>query len=276
MDTMLTVLIIILIIIRLMSLLVQGIIYIYLNRKSPGMKTIFDELVQELIIGGIMSSLTADVATCGFGPLSVDTAVLIVLLQRFSAQFWFMQIFMTFLVRYLCIFHATTIHSILDHFISVGCRMVCFTWACSTTVYDYTNHDFEKIKNLNFMTHEVINAEVVVVSQVSVQCIICVDLLFIAFVMARIECYKWKIQNSEMPISKGTIRLILAILLIIGITVVIRLSMSLTLQSNALLFHMAITFILFVVIPLLMICRNEKMKIFALAAWSRNNVVSPV
>ena len=78
------------------------------------MKTAFDELVQELILGGIATSLGADLCNCGFGPMKIEIALAIFDFQYLTAHFWFMQVFMTFLVRYLCIFHPSAINSITD------------------------------------------------------------------------------------------------------------------------------------------------------------------
>ena len=99
MSTLRALLIIILVIIRLVSFIVTGIIYSYLKRKSPGMKTVFDDLVQELIIGAIITSLLADIVTCGVGPVPVQLAVFFSgfwVVLCLSAQYWFMQIFVTF------------------------------------------------------------------------------------------------------------------------------------------------------------------------------------
>ena len=275
MDNFRIVIIGILIFIRLISLTAQRIIYAYIKRKSPGMKTVFDEITQDLIIGGIAASLTSDLAHCGFGPLNVNTAVFIVFVQRFTAQFWFMQIFITFLVRYLCIFHPEVINSVLDKAILASSRLCCFFWAFSTSVYDFTHHDFSKLQHVQYMLHEDEVSEVNNnVSQVSLQGIIIVDLLFIAFVMLRIELYKWNIPGGELAVSKGTIRITIGIFVIIGIAVIIRLSLPLSLQDTALLFHVVVTSILFVVIPILMIVRNDKMKKFALTYVKKNNAVT--
>ena len=107
-------LLMLLLITRLLSLLVQGIIYQYLNRKSPGMKTALDNLVQDLILGGLATSLAADLCNSGLGPMRTEIALAIFYFQYLTAHFWFMQIFMTFLVRYLCIFHSTVINCIND------------------------------------------------------------------------------------------------------------------------------------------------------------------
>ena len=275
MNTLRTLLVVILIIIRLISFLLQGVIYVYLKRKSPGMKTVFDELVQELIIGATITSLSADIVTCGVGPVPVQVAVLFWFVQRASAQYWFMQIFVTFLVRYLCIFHATTIDLFLDRAILVGCRLVCMTWGFSSSLYDYINNDFENIRLVKFMTNETDEeVEVDTADNVFLQYIICIDLLFIAFVVVRIELY-----NRTGQISKGTIRLILGLVLIIGVSVIIRLSFYyISLQDNALYFHIVFTFLLMVFIPFLMIWGNDKMRMFAKKKLSRNHtsVVTPL
>ena len=279
MTTLRTLSILILIIIRLLSFTFQGIIYVYLKRKSPGMKTVFDELVQELIIGATITSLSSDiVATCGYGPVPVQVAVLFWLTQRASAQYWLMQIFVTFLVRYLCIFHATAVQTFQDKVILLVSRLLCTTWAFSTSIYDYAYNDFEIYNRITkFMANET-DEEVEVHEQANVflQYIICIDLLFATFVVVRIEFYNYA---GQIPMSKVTIRMILGLVLVIGASVMMRLSLPyMPLQDNALYFHIFFTFLLMVFIPFLVIKDNDNMRKFARRKWSTENssAVTPI
>ena len=279
MTTLRTLSILILIIIRLLSFTFQGIIYVYLKRKSPGMKTVFDELVQELIIGATITSLSSDiVATCGYGPVPVQVAVLFWLIQRASAQYWLMQIFVTFLVRYLCIFHATAVQTFQDKVIVLVSRLLCTTWAFSTSIYDYAYNDFEIYNRITkFMANET-DEEVEVHEQANVflQYIICIDLLFATFVVVRIEFYNYA---GQIPMSKVTIRMILGLVLVIGASVMMRLSLPyMPLQDNALYFHIFFTFLLMVFIPFLVIKDNDNMRKFARRKWSteKSSAVSPI
>ena len=279
MTTLRTLSILILIIIRLLSFIFQGIIYVYLKRKSPGMKTVFDELVQELIIGATITSLSSDiVATCGYGPIPVQVAVLFWLTQRASAQYWLMQIFVTFLVRYLCIFHATAVQTFQDKVILLVSRLLCTTWAFSTSIYDYAYNDFEIYNRITkFMANET-DEEVEVHEQANVflQYIICIDLLFATFVVVRIEFYNYA---GQIPMSKVTIRMILGLVLVIGASVMMRLSLPyMPLQDNALYFHIFFTFLLMVFIPFLVIKDNDNMRKFARRKWWTENssTVTPI
>ena len=279
MTTLRTLSILILIIIRLLSFIFQGIIYVYLKRKSPGMKTVFDELVQELIIGATITSLSSDiVATCGYGPVPVQVAVLFWLTQRASAQYWLMQIFVTFLVRYLCIFHATAVQTFQDKVILLVSRLLCTTWAFSTSIYDYAYNDFEIYNRITkFMANET-DEEVEVHEQANVflQYIICIDLLFATFVVVRIEFYNYA---GQIPMSKVTIRMILGLVLVIGASVMMRLSLPyMPLQDNALYFHIFFTFLLMVFIPFLVIKDNDNMRKFARRKWWTENssTVTPI
>ena len=279
MTTLRTLSILILIIIRLLSFIFQGIIYVYLKRKSPGMKTVFDELVQELIIGATITSLSSDiVATCGYGPIPVQVAVLFWLTQRTSAQYWLMQIFVTFLVRYLCIFHATTVQTFQDNVILLVSRLLCTTWAFSTSIYDYAYNDFEIYNRITqFMSNETDEeVEVHAATNVFLQYIIGIDLLLATFVVVRIEWYNY---TGQIPMSKVTIRMILGLILIIGALVMMRLFLPyMPLQDNALYFHIFFTFLLMVFIPFLVIKDNDNMRKFARRKWSteKSSAVSPI
>ena len=278
MSTLRALLIIILVIIRLVSFIVTGIIYSYLKRKSPGMKTVFDDLVQELIIGAIITSLLADIVTCGVGPVPVQVAVLFWFVQRASAQYWFMQIFVTFLVRYLCIFHATAVQTFQDKVILLVSRLLCTTWAFSTSIYDYAYNDFEIYNRITKFMANKTDEEVEVHEQANVflQYIICIDLLFATFVVVRIEFYNYA---GQIPMSKVTIRMILGLVLVIGASVMMRLSLPyMPLQDNALYFHIFFTFLLMVFIPFLVIKDNDNMRKFARRKWSTENssAVTPI
>ena len=57
--------VLLLILTRIISLLLLVIIYKYLNRKIPVMKTIFDFMIQDLIVSGLACGTLTDIASTG-------------------------------------------------------------------------------------------------------------------------------------------------------------------------------------------------------------------
>ena len=63
MSTEIFVLQILIVTIRLVSWVILGVIYLYLETKGPARQTIFDEMVKELIITTIMVSIVVAICT---------------------------------------------------------------------------------------------------------------------------------------------------------------------------------------------------------------------
>ena len=234
------------------------------------MKTVFDDLVQDLILAGVATSLAADLCNSGLGPMETEVALAIFYFQYLSAHYWFMQIFLTFLVRYNCIFHPVVTNAIFDRDIINATRIICSCWAIGACCYETLNHDFTMNGYVQFMIH---GNDLISTSFLnSFKFIILLDFLFIAFAMVRIELYKWQKINFE-SMSKSTFRILFSLFIFICILVTLRLFLPFPIQYSALLFHVIVTFLIFVVIPVLFICRSKNIINFV---HIRKNSVAPL
>ena len=268
-------LLILLLAIRIVSILVQSVIYQYLGKKSPGMKTAFDELVQELILGGIATSFGADLCNAGLGPMKIELALGIFDFQYLTAHFWFMQVFMTFLVRYLCIFHPSAINWIADRVIINGTRTICSCWTLGAFMTENLKYDFTLNGYVKVMIHGFNPTDTKTTAFLnSFKIIILLDLIFVVFSLIRIEFYKWKSIDFE-SISKVTLRIFFTLIIFICVLVTLRLYLPMPIEYSALIFHIIVTFIIFVVIPALFILRSKNITEFAQNCIKRN-AVSPL
>ena len=266
-----------LILTRITSLIFLVIIYKYLNRKTPVMKTIFDFMIQDLIVSGLACGTFTDFASTGFGPLgpiSISSAILIVMFQLLAVHYWFMQIFFTFLARYLCIFHFHLIDNVEDNLIVFFTRSTCLTWAIFSVIYETYREDFltnDYVQNMAYDNPDSLEKEYHS-SVTATKMVVILNIVFIAFVFVRIEMYKWQFPSS--PYSKSTMRMTLALFVILILSLIVRLFFPLSFRDMALMYHLVFTFIIFVFIPGLMFFRNEKLVNYAgyLLNWKGNRV----
>ena len=200
------------------------------------------------------------------GPIPVSTAVLIVIFQLLTVQYWFMQIFFTFLARYLCIFHFNLVNIIEDNILVFFTRSICLIWAIFSVIYETCTEDFLKndyVQNMAYDNPESLEKDYH--SGVTVtKMVVFLNFVFIAFVFVRIEMFKWQFPYSRSsPYSKNTMRMTLALFIILVLSLCIRLFFPLSMKDFGLMYHLIFTFIIFVFIPGLMFFRNEKMVDYA-------------
>ena len=78
------------------------------------MQTLRDEMIKELIISLIPLMLSSDLLHIGISPIPKEFALLLSYTRVALAQYFFMQVLIVTLVRYLIIFHGPHIDSIED------------------------------------------------------------------------------------------------------------------------------------------------------------------
>ena len=256
---------------RMVSMVLLAIIFTYLRKKTLAMHTIFDDMIQDLILGGIACGTLTDFATIGFGPLPLSIAIFIYCSQILTVQFWFMQIFSTFLIRYLYIFHFNLINMFKDEVIHLVSRTFCLLWAIYSLTYEVMSEDVYQNDYVQNMAYDnKVSLEEEYHNDVTMtKIVVFLNIVFIAFVYIRIEMYKWQFLPSG-SYSKTTMRATLALFLSLSI----RLFFPMSFKGTGLLHHLIFTFVLFVFLPVLMIVKNDQMMNYAttIMFWSKNSV----
>ena len=122
-------------VIRIISFLLLYIIWRYLRNKALAMQTLRDEMIKELIISLIPLTLSSDLLYSDIGPMPKEFALFIMYTRVALAQYFFMQVLIVTLVRYLIIFHGPYIDSIEDRVIVNFFRIVSIVWVFLTCLY---------------------------------------------------------------------------------------------------------------------------------------------
>ena len=179
--------------------------------------------------------------------------------QLLAVHYWFMQIFFTFLARYLCIFHFDLVDNIEDNLIVFCTRSTCLMWAIFSVIYETCREDFlvnDYVQNMAFDNPDSLEKDYHK-SVTATKMVVFLNIVFIAFVFVRIEMYKWQLPSS--PYSKSTMRMTLALFVILVLSLCVRLFFPLSFRDSALMYHLVFTFIIFVFIPGLMFFGNDKL-----------------
>ena len=129
MDTTKLCLLGLLFVIRGISFLMLYIFWSYLRNKAPAMQTLRDEMIKELIISLIPLMSIRDLLHFGISPISKEFALFISYTRLALAQYFFMQVLIVTLVRYLIIFQLKIkLLSIFPgYFLSFGYFRLVFT-----------------------------------------------------------------------------------------------------------------------------------------------------
>ena len=287
MDTTTLSLLGLLFVIRGISFLMLYIIWSYLRNKAPAMQTLRDEMIKELIISLIPLMSIRDLLHFGFSPISKEFALFITYTRLAFAQYFFMQVLIVTLVRYLIIFHGPLIDLIEDQIVVNFARLFSFIWVFNTCLYTVLSEDITKYPDFLEMTGQLESLKTMDThnSFFTLNLIVVLDIIVIVFVYGRIEIYKKRDQNYNFTsYNFGTIRTMVGISIICGLLFILRINITwfnanIKNSIEKLIFHIIVQFLCVNIVPILMILSNEKIIIYVkqkLMWLNVNNAVNPI
>ena len=271
MDTTKLSLLGLLFVIRGISFLMLYIIWSYLRNKAPAMQTLRDEMIKELIISLIPLMSIRDLLHFGISPISKEFALFISYTRLALAQYFFMQVLLVTLVRYLIIFHGPLIDSIEDQIVVNLSRLFSFIWVFNTCLYTVLSEDITKYPDFLEMTGQLESLKIMdthFLSFFTLHLIVVLDIIVIIFVYGRIEIYKQRDQNYTFTgYNFGTIRTLVGISIICGLLFIVRINITwfnanIKNSIEKLIFHIIVQFLCVNIVPVLMILSNEKIVIY--------------
>ena len=261
MDTTKLSLFSLLFVIRSISFLMLYIIWSYLRNKALAMQTLRDEMIKELIISLIPLMLLSDLLHIGISPIPKEFALLVALLVAL-AQYFFMQVLIVTLVRYLIIFHGPYIDSIEDQIVVNFFRIVSIVWVFLTCLYTGFFQDLTKGPDFLALTGMLSENVEAPNSFFTLHFLLVLDIIVMIFVYVRIEIYKQMDQKYTFAsYNLRTIRIVVGIAIICGLLLILRINIA-VFHANfnnsieRLLYHIIVHFLCLNIVPVLMILNN--------------------
>ena len=284
MDTTKLSLLGLLFVIRCISFLMLYIIWSYLRNKAPAMQTLRDEMMKELIISLIPLMSIRDLLHFGFSPISKEFALFISYTRLAFAQYFFMQVLIVTLVRYLIIFHGPLIDSIEDQIVVNFARLFSFIWVFNTCLYTVLSEDITKYPDFLEMTGQLESLKIMDThnSFFTLNLIVVLDIIVIVFVYGRIEIYKKRDQNYDFTsYNFGTIRTLVGISITCGLLFIVRINITwfnanIKNSIEKLIFHIIVQLLCVNIVPVLMILSNEKIIIYVKTKFMWFNIINAV
>ena len=271
-------------VIRSISFLMFYIIWSYLRKKALAMQTLRDEMIKELIISLIPLTLSTDLLYIDICPISKEFALFLIYTRVALAQYFFMQVLIVTLIRYLIIFHGPVIDSIEDQKVVNFSRMFSTIWVFVTCLYSGLFQDFTKTHDFLAMTGQRQSSEKIDThnSLITLQFVLVLNIIVIIFVYVRIEIYKQKDPlYTFASYNLRTIRTVVGITIICVLLLILRVNGALFHANfrnsiERLLFHIIVHFLCVNIVPVLMILNNKKIAIHAknkFICYNLNNAV---
>ena len=287
MDTTKLSLLGLLFVIRGISFLTLYIIWSYLRNKAPAMQTLRDEMIKELIISIVPLMSIKDLLHVGISPIPKEFAIFISYTRLALAQYFFMQVLIVTLVRYLIIFHGPLIDSIEDQIVVNLSRLFSFIWVFQTCLYTVLSEDITKYPEFLEMTGQLESSKIIDThnSFFTLRLIVVLDIIVIVFVYGRIEIYKQRDLNYTFTgYNFGKIRTLVGISIICGLLFIFRINITwynanIKNSIEKLIFHIIVQLLCVNIVPVLMILSNEKIVIYVKKKFmwfNVNNAVNPI
>lgn len=130
--------------IRVISLTLLYIIWSYLKKKSPVLQTLKDEMIKEVIWSSHPLNISLDLIFIGIGPIPKEVAYIILFTVNWAFAYFFMQVLIAVIVKYLIIFYGYYIELVNDEMVVKFSRIFCWIWALSTALWHSQNVDISK------------------------------------------------------------------------------------------------------------------------------------
>ena len=272
-------------VIRSISFLMLYIIWSYLRNKALAMQTLRDEMIKELIISLIPLTLSSDLLYSDIGPMPKEFALFLTYARVALAQYFFMQVLIVTLVRYLIIFHGPYIDSIEDQIVVNFFRIVSIVWVFLTCLYIGFSQDLTKGPDFLALTGKLSENVDTSNSFFTLHFLLVLDIIVMIFVYVRIEIYKQMDQKYTFAsYNLRTIRTVVGVAIICGLLLFFRINIAVFYANfnnsiERLLYHIIVHFLCLNILPVLMILNNEKIVIYAkskFTCYCLSNTVSPI
>ena len=276
-------------VIRSISFLLLYIIWSYFRKKALAMQTLRDEMIKELIISLIPLTLLSDLLYIDIGPIPKEFALFLIHTRVALGQYFFIQVLIVTLIRYLIVFHGPLIDSIEDQTVVNFSRMFSTIWVFVTCLYTGLFQDFTKNPDFLAVTDQHQSSEKIDTTNTdrpfTLHFVLVLDTIVIIFVYVRIEIYKRKDPlYTFASYNLRTIRTVVGITIICGLLLIFRINIAVFYANfnnsiERLLYHIIVHFLCLNILPVLMILNNEKIVIYAkskFTCYCLSNTVSPI
>ena len=276
------------------------------------MQTLFDHCIKDLIVISLLATNFSSLTTLGWLPVkgSVFGGVASISFQVWSASLMFGQLIVTMITRYMLIFHSVKMINVNDWSFVLLSRLTIFLLSFLTALGENLTSDFSR--SISFVELTGIQPEEGIrnLSMYFVTTWIFAIIMVVGFVMIRIELLKMKVftpknnkSNTEgfviisesmihihenafnfrldLGYSPNTIRVMAILMISMSVLLILYLTDLLIDDPylNRILFHTFFHVILFSVLPIIIISRNENMRKYflktlrSLAPFLRGNSI---
>ena len=245
------------------------------------MQTLFDQTLMDFIVAGLICKTVVSITNLGWGPLENNhyLGLTYIYANIFFSTLFFYEIIVTLLTRYMLIFHSVLMSNVIDHWFQNVLRSLGLLLSILTTIGEDLTSEFDRSKTFTKLTGIQHKEGIKNLDLSFIKTWICLVMIVVIFVMLRIELLKSNYCKSEklnthksadMGYSQNTLRVMLVIFLTICVLNVLYVCDILIDDPylNRIIFHTILTFCIFVVLPTLMVVRNDNLFHFFRARFS--------
>ena len=209
-------------------------------------------------------TIANDLVCIGIGPIPKDMAIFIMYTRKVMAAYFFLQIFVTVMVKYGIIFYGSYIALIEDRVIVKFSRITCIVGAILFNIGHFVEVDLTKNSTFSALTtgmHEKWT-DLVLNENKIVYVLVIIDLIAVILVHIKIEIYKREENLAGLHWSEYTIdtrRKVVGVIFISALLILSRYISPFDNHIERLVQYTITQFIFVVIIPFFMIVKNEKL-----------------
>ena len=158
----------------------------------PGMQTIFDAMIKDLILIGIITFAFSTIIHINFGSTAwnQNLAITALVLHFISAFAMFVQVFNTVLVRYLSIFHSPLLHEWNEDSVILTSRGFAAFLSCLAVTYEAVFNGYGQGPMFDHMTKQVTSSGKKPAHFLTMEILVITVFIWVIYVFLKIEKYK--------------------------------------------------------------------------------------
>ena len=239
----------------LVAILSLSMIWIYISNKAPGMQTLYDCMVKDLILFSMVSLAGVTLINMDFGGVPPWVAVCLMCFRFWSGMALLNQLLVVIIVRYLSIFNSDVIMELDETKFVKGSRLFACFFALACMVFEF-RIDITSRPWYEFLVSGEVNQEEQPIQFYTTLTVVALDILLMVILHVRVELLNHQSPENELfqngSHDMGTIRAIIicGVLVLVGVV-------NRVLKSRVR--FVLLSFMTYNVIPCIFILRNENM-----------------
>ena len=243
------------------------IIWYYISKKPLGMQTVYDKIIKDLLVVSTLAFIGAILPTLVYGITPPWLASCLVCFNFLTVMAILVHFFLVMVVRYMSIFHGHIMMEMNEATLIPKTRGLLFLVIAALFTFDVISSDSTYGPLYNFLVNGEYENTDKPYKPYLFKVMVAIDLIFIVVLQVKVEQDSYRLSETTVY-DKSTVRTVICIVGGLFLVILFILPWNYSHGSRVRMNTVITTSLVFNVIPMVFIIRNENMKKFIASRWA--------